>query len=99
MHCNVWPSCKTNTANIVSMQFNEYSMSHANVFFSQFSSAIAEVAQFMTGCHHQHVNKPLMTRSLYVLPAAHGTFEDVENNLQSEYSGKQADNVEELVVS
>ena len=53
----------------------------------------------MTGCHHQYVNKPLMTRSLYVFPAAHGTFEDVENNLQSEYSGKQAKNVEELVVS
>ena len=70
------------------------------MFFSQFSSVIAVVSQFMTGCHHQHlVNKPLMTRSLYGLPAAHGTFEDVENNLQSEYSGKQAENVEELVVS
>ena len=54
----------------------------------------------MTGCHHQHVvNKPLMTRSLYGLPVTHGTFEDVKNNLQSEYSGKQAENVEELVVS
>ena len=52
----------------------------------------------MTRCH-QHVNKPLMRRSLYGLPAAHGTFEDMEKDLQSECSGKQAENVEELVVS
>lgn len=58
-------------------------------------------AQFITGSCYSHIFEPLMKRCLDEQPVARGTFDDVQKDLsvhQSNYSGKQAHELEERIV-